>query len=96
MEDFGGEVAAEKAPGWAVEGGADAVLITAENFGDGEGLKAVGENSTLLDQCLVGDGIGGDEYDRTRAEMDGKDWAILGMQVPENRFQLQQGSTEQY
>ena len=79
VEDLGGEVAAENSPGRAVEGGADGMLITAENFADGEGLSAISENSALLDQGLVGEGIGGDEYDRARAEMDCEDWAVLAV-----------------
>ena len=49
VEDLGGEVAAEDAPGWAVEGGADVMLITGENFGDGESFRAVGESGAVLD-----------------------------------------------
>lgn len=79
VEDLGGEVAAENVPGRAIEGGTDGMLISAENSVDGSGLWAISENSSLLDQGLVSKRLGGDEYDRAGADMNGEDRAVLGM-----------------
>lgn len=49
VEHLGGKVAAEGAPRDAVGGGADVVLVAAEDFKGGSGLGAVGEEGTVLD-----------------------------------------------
>ena len=54
VEDFVGEVAAEEAPRGAVEGGADVVLVAADDFVGGQGGRAVGEDGAVLDEGLVG------------------------------------------
>lgn len=82
VEDLSSEVAAENSPSQVVEGQADI-------FAYGHGLKVISENSTLSDQGLVGKGVGGDEYDRVRAEVESEDLDVLGVQVTENWFELQ-------
>ena len=49
MEDLGGEIAGEEAPGGAVGGGADGALVAGHDLaGDGWG-RAVGKNGSVLD-----------------------------------------------
>lgn len=61
MKHLGGEVAAEGAPPGAVRGGAYVVLVAVEEFADGEGFGAVGEEGGVLDEGVVGEGTVGDE-----------------------------------
>ena len=44
----------EGAPHGTIGGKADVVLVAGDDFGDGEGFRAVGENSTVLDEGGVG------------------------------------------
>lgn len=88
MEDLGGEVAAEEAPSRAIDRGADVMLITAKNSVGGQGLGAISENGTILDQGPVGEGVGGDEDGRTRADLEGDNGSILGVEVSEDWFKL--------
>lgn len=54
VENLGGEVAAEGAPRGAVGGRVDVVLVAGDDFGGGEGFRAVGEKGTVLDEGGVG------------------------------------------
>lgn len=49
MEDLGGEVPPKEAPRGAVGGGADVMLVAGDNFGEGKGRGAVGEDRAVLD-----------------------------------------------
>lgn len=88
VEDFGCEVAAEEAPGGAVDGGVDVVLITAENLIGGEGWWAVGKDGTVLDQGLVGKGTIPNEDSWAAADMEGDDGTVLVMEVSEDGLEF--------
>ena len=94
VEHLGGEVSAEDTPRGAVGGGADIALVAGEDFGGGESLGAVGEDGTILDEGLVGEGAVGDEYGSLRSDADGDDGAELGVEVSENRLELAEGFEE--
>lgn len=64
------------------------MLITVYNS-VGWPLRTISKNDTILDQHLVGKGVGGDEDGRVRAHLESDDWAILGVQVSEDWFKLQ-------
>ena len=64
------------------------ILITAYNFVDQRGLRPINENGAILDQGLVGEGVVGDEDLGARADREGDDGTILGMNTFENWFDL--------
>lgn len=86
MEDLGSEVSAEEAPGGAVRGGADAMLVAVEDFGCGKSLWAVGGDSAVLDKGSVGQGVACDEYGGARADSESDDGTVLDFQVLEDGF----------
>jgi len=94
VENLGGEVAAEGAPGGAIGGGVNVVLMGCYDFGGGESLGAIGEKRTILDEGLVGEGTVGDEYSWLRSDADGDDGAKLGVEVSENWLALAEGFEE--
>ena len=78
MQDLSSEVAAEETPGWAIYGRGDVMLITVYNS-VGWPLRTISKNDTILDQHLVGKGVGGDEDGWVKAHLESDDWAILGV-----------------
>lgn len=95
VEDFRGEVTAEKPPSWSIGGRADIVLITGNYFADSKGRRTVGESSSVLDKSLMGEGVTGDEDGRARADAEGDDRAVFGTYVLKNRLELGERFEEQ-
>jgi len=56
VQHLGGEVSAEDTPHGAIGGRADVALVAGEDFGGGESLGVVGEEGTVLDEGLAGEG----------------------------------------
>lgn len=96
MEELGGEIAAEDAPGGAVEGGADVVLVASDDFDSLHDREAVCEDSAVLNQGLVSGSVAGDENGRSVAEVEGDYWTVFGMVMAEGGFQLGKWLEEPY
>ena len=94
MEDLGSEIAAEEAPEWAIRGRADVVLIAGDDIADRKGGWTVGEESTVKDKGIVGNGVIGDENDWAEADWEGEDRAILGNEASEERFDVEGGCSK--
>ncbi|KAK3015742.1 hypothetical protein RJ639_007869 [Escallonia herrerae] len=94
MEDLGGEVTAEEAPGGAVGGGADVALVAVEDSGGGGGPGTVGEDGAVLDEGTVGDGVAGNKDGRARANRKSDEGAVLEPETPEDLFILPQGPAQ--
>lgn len=80
VEEFGDEVTTEEVPVGAVEGSEDGDVVAVEDVGGGGGRGAVGEGGAVVDESLVGEEMAGDEDDRARAEVEGEDGAVVGME----------------
>lgn len=94
MENLGSEVAAEKAPGGAVRGGADVMLVAVEDFGGGKRFWAVGEDSAVLDKGSVGQGVTCDENGGARPDSESDEGAVLGFQALKDGFNFGEGLAE--
>lgn len=94
MENLGSEVSAEKAPGGAVTGGADVMLVAVEDFGGGKRFWAVGEDSAVLDKGSVGQGVACDEYGGARPDCERDEGAVLGFQSLKDGFYIGEGHAE--
>ena len=94
MEDLGSEIAAEEAPEWAVRGGVDAVLVAGEDFDQRRNWRAVGEESAVLEEGVVGNGAVGYEDGDARANAEGDDGAVFGDGGAEVRLHLERGCVE--
>lgn len=89
VEDLGVKITAEDAPGRAVEGGVDVVLFVVDEFRDGEGFGALGEEGAVVDEGLVGEGVVGDEDGGAgTAHVDGEDRAVFRMELVKSWFEL--------
>lgn len=63
-------------------------MITVDPIAGNRGLRAVGENSAVLNKGTVGEGSVGYEYSRRRAHRESDDGAMFGKKVSKNRFEL--------
>ena len=88
MEDFRGKVSAKQPPSWSVEGRADVMLITRDNFADRKCWRAVCKDSSVLDKGLIGKRVSSDEDCRARAYSESDDMAVFGTQVAKNGLEF--------
>ncbi|KAK3042466.1 hypothetical protein RJ639_000190 [Escallonia herrerae] len=94
MEDLGGEVAAEEAPGGAVGGGAYVALVAVKDPVGGRGPRTVGEDGAVLDEGTVGDSVAGNKDGRARANPKSDEGTVLEPETPEDVFNLRQGPAQ--
>ena len=88
VEHLGGEVAAEGAPGGAIGGGANVVLVGGYDFCGGEGLGAIGEKRTILDEGLVGEKAVAYEDDGSCSNVESENGTVFSVEGSENWFDL--------
>ena len=88
VEHLGGKVAAESAPGGAVGGGANVVLVGGYDFGGGESLGAIGEKRAILDEGLVGEKAIAYEDDGSGSNVESENGTVFGVEGSENWFDL--------
>lgn len=88
MQNLRSEIATKEAPGGAIVGRVDVVLVAASDFGDGGRWGSVGESGAVLDEGLVSEGAIGDEDDGGRAYFESDDGAQLGVERAYVGFQF--------
>ncbi|CAN1235966.1 hypothetical protein LINGRAPRIM_LOCUS1616 [Linum grandiflorum] len=88
MEKLGGEVAAEEPPGEAVGGGADVMLVGRNDLGDRGSRGSIGKDGTVLDESLVGKGVGCYEDGWAREDPDGENGVVFVKETAEAGFQV--------
>lgn len=52
---------------------------------------AVGEDGAVLDEDLVSERVGEDEYRGTGADGESDDWSVFGFEVFEDGFEVREG-----
>lgn len=88
MEELGGEVAAENTPCGTVEGGADIMLVTSDDFGSFHDGETVGEDGAVLNQSMVRNRVASYENGRSVTKVKGNNRAVFGMVMAKNGFKL--------
>lgn len=84
MENFRRQVSPQKAPCRAISSSVDGMLFVTRSFCNGPSRRAVGENSTILDQGLVSKGAISDEDGGSRTDSEGDYGAKFVVNIPED------------
>lgn len=90
MEKLRREVTAEGTPCGAVEGSADIMLVTSNDFDCFHDGETIGEDGAVLDQSMVRNRVAGYENGRGVTKVKGHNWAIFGMVMAKGGFKLRQ------
>lgn len=95
VENFRVEITTKNTPSLAVGRSTNILAFVTENGAERNDRWTTGEGGTVSDKGFMGSGVGGDENDGFRADMESSDWAILEGEATEERSEVDRGFGKQ-